>query len=468
MSDSTEQRLDEEALVGSLRLKLLLLFRAAGRIMPIYWMLYDAVAAGFAYLVTLVASSNVVPSPFPWAHLGVVIFATAVGGNILGLQERRILQSRIKMLLKIFVASVFVSLVLILFESVVLYDKIPRLTLSLFGASFFSFLAFPRLLGHYAVHLYKIRILVVSDEEAAQRIGKCVQEEEDSYVFVGYCNDEPSESEKYLGGGEDIADLCLNLGVDQVVITSRFQENPVVLYQCFEAAKMGCEIQDELAFYEDFLEQVRSETINKGVFFSARVGHASPVTMMIKRSTDIVFSLIWLGLLSWTFPFIWVLARVSTGGSAIYRQTRCGQFGELFTIYKFRTMPEGSEQDGAQWAESKDPRATRIGAFLRITRLDETPQLWNILKGDMSFVGPRPERPELVRKIEEQEPYFSLRHWARPGLTGLAQIRFRYAASLEDARTKLRYDLYYIKNWSLFLDAQILLRTISLLMKGAR
>jgi len=127
-----------------------------------------------------------------------------------------------------------------------------------------------------------------------------------------------------------------------------------------------------------------------------------------------------------------------------------------------------AESNGAQWAKRGDNRITPVGYFLRMLRLDEIPQFWNILKGDMSFVGPRPERPELVSEIEKEVPFFSFRHWAKPGLTGLAQIRYRYGASIDDAKEKLQHDLYYIKNWSLLLDFQIILRTLSAIMKGSR
>ena len=139
-------------------------------------------------------------------------------------------------------------------------------------------------------------------------------------------------------------------------------------------------------------------------------------------------------------------------------------------IYKFRTMGQDAEANGAVWAKKNDPRVTRVGGFLRKTRLDEIPQLWNVLRGDMGFVGPRPERPEFVQCLVDQIPYYSLRHMIRPGLTGWAQVRYRYGASVEDTKQKLEYDLYYVKHMTVGLDLLIMFETIKtiLLRRGSR
>ena len=160
------------------------------------------------------------------------------------------------------------------------------------------------------------------------------------------------------------------------------------------------------------------------------------------------------------FLVIPILVKSESRGPVIYSQTRTGRGGREFVLYKFRTMYTNAEQDGPRWAEQDDPRVTRVGRILRKTRLDELPQLWNVLKGDMSFVGPRPERPAFVLEIEKNVPYYELRHLVSPGITGWAQVMFPYGASIEDAVEKLQYDLYYIKNYSLLLDAVILIKTM--------
>src|SRR5262249_29655017 len=147
-----------------------------------------------------------------------------------------------------------------------------------------------------------------------------------------------------------------------------------------------------------------------------------------------------------------IAIKLDSKGPVFYRQSRTGLNGVTFILYKFRTMVEDAEKSGARWAEENDPRVTRVGRFLRATRIDELPQLWNVLLGQMSFIGPRPERPDFNSELEAAIPYYDLRHLVKPGITGWAQVLYPYGASVEDAREKLQYDLYYIKNYSVMLD----------------
>jgi lipopolysaccharide/colanic/teichoic acid biosynthesis glycosyltransferase len=163
-----------------------------------------------------------------------------------------------------------------------------------------------------------------------------------------------------------------------------------------------------------------------------------------------------------------LLVRALDGGPVLYAQQRVGRYGRTFRILKLRTMRKDAEPDGPRWASGDDPRRTRLGRLLRRTRLDELPQLVNILRGEMSFVGPRPERPEFVAELERTIPFYGWRHLVRPGLSGWAQINYPYGASVQDAERKLEYDLYYIRNASFLNDLTILLRTASQVMKGAR
>jgi exopolysaccharide biosynthesis polyprenyl glycosylphosphotransferase len=468
VSDSRRQNGQPAAALKISRRILLALFRRAGRVAPFYWMMYDAFAAAFTYFLVNVTFLRHVPLSTSKGAALLAGIAVVVTGLILGLYERRILRSRINIFLVLCATTIADILAISLFTNLVLYKQVGRKVLLLSGLDYFALAILPRYLAHYAIQLYKTRILAIADRPQAETIAARLRAEEDCYVFVGYCGERREESREGAGAIEDIPRICQEQAVDQIVVTSKYLENPTVLSFCFQAARIGCEIEDENSFYEDFLEQVQVQLMDKGVFFSPRIGRSTRLEMFIKRAMDVVIALIGLILAAPLFPLVWILARMASGGRAIFAQERCGQFGEPFTMLKFRTMRESEETDGPHWTSESDPRLTRIGRFLRKTRLDEIPQFWNILKGDMSFVGPRPERPDLVREIEKAVPHFSFRNWARPGLTGLAQIRFRYGASIEDAREKLRYDLYYIKNWSLFLDVKIILRTLSMMMKGAR
>ena len=165
------------------------------------------------------------------------------------------------------------------------------------------------------------------------------------------------------------------------------------------------------------------------------------------------------------FPFIVLMVRLTSKGPIFFKQTRVGMGGKNFSVYKFRSMFTDAEAAGARWATKNDPRVTKFGMFMRKTRIDEIPQLWNVLRGDMGFVGPRPERPEFVPMLAEALPFFHLRHLIRPGLTGWAQVRYGYGATLAEAREKLEYDLYYVKHMSLGLDLLIMFETIKTIVR---
>jgi len=171
-----------------------------------------------------------------------------------------------------------------------------------------------------------------------------------------------------------------------------------------------------------------------------------------------------LALVSPLFAIIAVAIKLTSRGPVFYGQTRVGKDGRIFTVYKFRSMRTDAETGGPQWAAKDDRRVTRVGRFIRLTRIDELPQIWNVLRNEMSFVGPRPERPFFVDELRKQIPYYMERLLVKPGLTGWAQINYQYGSSVEDAVTKLQFDLYYIKNLSIWLDLLILVRTIKVIV----
>jgi exopolysaccharide biosynthesis polyprenyl glycosylphosphotransferase len=192
---------------------------------------------------------------------------------------------------------------------------------------------------------------------------------------------------------------------------------------------------------------------------------------LTRRFISIGVSLVGLILTAPLIPLIMLVIKLDSPGPVLYRQRRVGKGGRLFDVIKFRTMRQDAEAgNGPQWAGEHDPRVTRVGKFLRTSRLDEIPQLWCVLKGDMAFVGPRPERPEFVEWLSREIPYYGVRHIVRPGLTGWAQVRYKYGSTVQDAREKLQYDLFYIKNVSIGLDLLIMFQTIKtvLLRRGAQ
>ncbi|MBT8114548.1 MAG: exopolysaccharide biosynthesis polyprenyl glycosylphosphotransferase [Arenicella sp.] len=193
----------------------------------------------------------------------------------------------------------------------------------------------------------------------------------------------------------------------------------------------------------------------------------SPITLRVKRLVDVILSIVLGAIAAPIILLCALLIKLTSAGPVLFRQTRIGLQGRPFTIYKLRTMIKDAEAEGAQWAEDDDPRITAVGNFLRKSRLDELPQVWNVLRGEMSFIGPRPERPEFTHELAEQIPYYDLRHMVKPGISGWAQVIFPYGASTEDSLKKLQYELYYIKNQSLLLDLNIMLRTLATVFQRA-
>lgn len=231
--------------------------------------------------------------------------------------------------------------------------------------------------------------------------------------------------------------------------------------------RRGCRVTNEAIFYEKATGQISVDDINPHWFLFADLQVHCQRKQAIKRVFDLLTSVVGLAVSAPLLPVIALLIKLDDGGPIFYSQDRVGQNGKPFRVYKFRTMRVDAEGDGSVWAVRNDPRCTRVGRLLRRTRLDELPQLFNVLCGQMSLVGPRPERPDLVVSLNEQIPYFNERHLVKPGLTGWAQINFRYASTVDDAKRKLQYDLYYVKHMSIELDLMILLRTFGVFVRGA-
>jgi sugar transferase (PEP-CTERM system associated) len=233
----------------------------------------------------------------------------------------------------------------------------------------------------------------------------------------------------------------------------------------------GLRVQDGVEVYEAITGKVPTESVRLSWLLFSPGCHSSRFHLAYKRAASILVSIAGLILTLPLLPFILLAIRLTSSGPVLYRQRRVGRDGVEFNCYKFRSMCADAEADtGPTWALDNDPRITPVGKFLRLSRLDEIPQLWNVLRGDMSLVGPRPERPEFVRAFGRVIPYYHLRHTVRPGITGWAQVRHKYASSVEDVKEKLRYDLFYIKNMSIGLDLLVFFQTIKviLLSRGAK
>lgn len=352
-----------------------------------------------------------------------------------------------------------------------------------FGLAFlfgFSATALTRVVFFRVVdqHALQRRVLVLGTGTRAAGVGKLLKDNPNGHKFhlVGYLP--LSATEHHVDGAKVLRDtgsllsIVYKYAVDEIVVGVRDRRNGgIPMSELLQCKVEGVVVTDLSTFFERETGHLQIDSLNPSwIVFSDGFEHGS-YKYVVKRIFDIAVSLI---LLVLTLPIMLltaVLIYLESGLPIFYRQERVGEFGRTFSILKFRSMRQDAEKGGTPvWAKTNDNRITRVGHVIRKLRIDELPQIFNVLKGDMSFVGPRPERPFFVRDLAKDVPYYLSRHTVKPGITGWAQIRYPYGASVEDAVKKLQYDLYYAKNHSLFLDMIILFQTVQVILftKGAR
>lgn len=297
------------------------------------------------------------------------------------------------------------------------------------------------------------------------------------YEVLGYV-DNRSEAElcvndghRVLGRLSELQQVAAEHRAGTIVVTLDERRGALPLVPVLDCKLRGIRVEDWPSFYERLTGRIGVENLRPSWMVFADGFHRASMTRTVKRALDIVLSLMFLIL---GFPLYIAIAlaiKLESRGPIFFQQERVGQGGRVFRLLKFRTMYEGAEgETGPVWAAENDPRVTRIGRFLRRSRLDEFPQVINVLKGELSFVGPRPERPHFVAMLQQRVPYYPQRLSVKPGITGWAQVRYPYGSTVEDAMRKLEYDLYYVKNMSIFLDLLILMSTVQVVLfgRGAR
>ena len=317
-------------------------------------------------------------------------------------------------------------------------------------------------------HLLKRRIAVLGTGEQAARIEALNRQAIPSFTCLGYLRIDSEEvrvpPSRMLGPTNDVAELLRGGGVEEIVIaTSCRKDLPTrALVDC---RLSGMKISDYENFYGRETGRIDLDFLMPDWFFVEEGFHAAPLDRWGKRLLDLVLSWLCLLISMPLFLLIAIAIKLEDGGPVFYRQERVGLAGRPFRLTKFRSMRLDAEPDGVpRWTVRRDSRVTHVGQFLRATHLDELPQLWSIAKGEMSFVGPRPERPFFVQQLAEAHPYFQDRHAVKPGLTGWAQINLPYASTADEARKKLEYDLYYVRYGNTLLDAVIMLQTLRVML----
>ena len=336
-----------------------------------------------------------------------------------------------------------------------------------------------RLAGRFIVGgQFKRRVLVLGTGERAASLRQCLAQTPMVGVYItGYLaldpDGTPIEAREVRVPGESVRKTALSLidyareqQINELVLALD-DEIGMAMRQALLICRLnGITVTDRTAFLEREAGRIGLELLSLEWLIYSPGFRRGRTRDILKRMSDILAASTLLLLTLPMLPVLALLIKLDSRGPAIYSQTRAGLHGKPFTMYKFRSMRVDAEADGAQWAADNDPRITRLGKILRHSRLDELPQLYNVLRGDMSLVGPRPERPEMIAELDAQIPYYNERHGVRPGITGWAQTSYAYTSSIEDTRIKLEYDLYYLKNYSLMLDFVIMFQTIRVALRG--
>ncbi|MEO6392721.1 MAG: TIGR03013 family XrtA/PEP-CTERM system glycosyltransferase [Pyrinomonadaceae bacterium] len=318
------------------------------------------------------------------------------------------------------------------------------------------------------------RILIVGSGEMSIETARAILERRDAgYRIVGFTDNDASLLGKSLinptviGLTSELEQIVRRENIDRVVVGMGERRGQFPTDQLLRMSLTGnVHIEECASFYERVTGKVHLDMVRPSwLIFSGR-GRQTQISAFVRVAVHRFLAFVG-GLISLPIALVTAIAiKLESPGPILYRQERVGRNGRVFTLMKFRSMRVDAEKDGPRWAQTTDDRATRIGRIIRKIRVDEIPQFWNILRGDMNFVGPRPERPHFVKQLAQEIPFYEQRHLIAPGLTGWAQIKYPYGASIEDAREKLQYDLYYIKNQSLILDGMILFETTKTILFG--
>ena len=366
-----------------------------------------------------------------------------------------------------------------------LYSVAPDLMIGngIFVSALFVFLfailvwrlAFNSVTG--SLKLDEERVLFVGTGEVARKVARQILDQHEfAYRVIGFIDDDASRigerivNPAIVGTPADIDRLIAEHHVDRIVVGLSDRRGKLPVEELLRAKMAGIRVEDATTTYERVTGKILIDDLRPSWLIFSDGFRVSRITRLMKRTIDLALSLM---LAIVTLPLMLLtalLVLLEDGRPILYRQERVGENGRTFVLSKFRSMRKDAEKGGKPiWATDGDDRVTRVGRCIRKTRLDELPQVWNVVRGDMSFVGPRPERPFFVEQLSQQIPFYQQRHAVKPGLTGWAQVKYRYGSSLEDAMEKLRYDLYYIKHLSVIFDLTIVFDTVKVVLfrKGA-
>ncbi|MBS1188689.1 MAG: sugar transferase [Rhodocyclaceae bacterium] len=318
----------------------------------------------------------------------------------------------------------------------------------------------------------RYRVLVFGIGEKAGAVEKALRESDPAVEIVGFYPGPLETEAKVMSNGVlsravSLTDTAVELQADSIVVAVTERRGGLPLRELLDCRLCGVRVLDLESYFEQTLGQIRLDALYAGWLVFGQGFRQGALRSAVKRLSDVVFAAALLTLALPVMALAAILIVLESGFPILYRQERVGRNGRLFNVIKFRSMRTDAEKDGKpRWATAQDDRITRVGRVIRKLRIDELPQLFSVLAGDMSLVGPRPERPFFVDKLMREIPFYAVRHSIKPGLTGWAQVRYHYGATVEDSAEKLQYDLYYVKNHSLALDLLILFKTVGVVLTG--
>jgi sugar transferase (PEP-CTERM system associated) len=315
------------------------------------------------------------------------------------------------------------------------------------------------------------RVYVLGTGERAQRVVLGLRQNPEIGVEIASWTGKMEGAVTRESVAAHLMEIVHRQKVHRVIVAMPDRRGTIPMPELLQLRMQGVKIEEATSWLEKISGKIEVESLYPSWLVFGEGFRRSTAFIVVRRAVSIVISLVGLILALPLFPLIMLAIRLDSKGPVFYSQTRVGKAGRVFKVVKFRTMGQDAEAaSGPKWAGDNDPRITRVGKFLRSSRLDEIPQLWCVLKGDMAFVGPRPERPEFIEWLSKEIPYYGVRHMVRPGLTGWAQVKYKYGSTVEDSREKLQYDLFYIKNASIGLDLLIMFLTVKtvLLRRGAQ
>lgn len=413
--------------------------------------------------------------PYASEKFGLIVIICLVSFYYSDLYDLQVVSRRAELLVRLLqalgAASLILALLFYLLPDLSLGRGISALTAITVGVLIGAWRLIVDATGSFFRPLHRV-LVAGTGRVGIQLVRTILEHPELHFKVVGFLDERGEDIGKSLvnpgivAGVADLEEIVRRERVDRVVVSFTERRGRMPVRQLVRIKLAGVRVEDAHVLYERLTGRIMLDMLPPSTLIFSDGFRVRPILKMFKRLIDIVMASVAIVLLSPLLVLVSLAIYLESGKPVLFRQQRIGLRGEPFEILKFRTMKQDAEQNGAVWAIEGDPRITRVGRILRRLRLDELPQFVNVLRGEMSVVGPRPERPEFTTTLETEIPYYAERHSVRPGITGWAQIKYRYGSSIEDAKTKLEYDLFYIKHLSPLFDVIILLRTGQVMISG--